>query len=349
MKIRKPTVRKMAIFNTCAIIILIFLWYLLWPLRIPELWTAPGNIVSIDHLINAGPISKESKHRTTNLYMTYVIETEVNSRWEKFTLGIEGFEKRAILKEYAPASDSDFTERDLNTLGKALIPYMKHDIIKAAMVHENIEWPEQISKPIVIFHPEKFKTGRDLHVGDEVVALNGAEVDSADDINLLLKDKIVGDTVTVTIIRNEQKQNIPVTIKELDIRGRATLGVYMKNQFTFDGLSEDDVVNLDDSYSGESGGFILALGLIQQLEPNKDFSKGRKIAGTGGISRGGDIQPIGNLDLKILTASRKNADLFFYPKFQEDLVTDAVKKYNIHNIELVGVRNLNEAISYLTK
>ncbi|MEI4927481.1 hypothetical protein Q8G50_33735, partial [Klebsiella pneumoniae] len=81
------------------------------------------------------------------------------------------------------------------------------------------------------------------------------------------------------------------------------------------------------------GGFILALGLIQQLEPNKDFSRGRKIAGTGGISRGGDIQPIGNLDLKILTASRKNADIFFYPKFQEDLVTDAVKKYNIHNIK----------------
>ncbi|RRJ54955.1 PDZ domain-containing protein [Paenibacillus oralis] len=348
MKIRKPSVKQMAVFNICAIIILIFLWYLVRPLRIPELWTAPGNIVSIDPLIDAKPIRKESRHITTNLYMTYVKETEVNSRWEKFTLGIEGFEKRAVLQSYASAANGDFTERDLNALGKALIPYMKHDIIKAAMVHENIDWPEQISKPIVIFHPEKFKTGRDLQVGDEVVALNGAEIDSADDINLLLKDKKVGDTVIVKVIRNQHKQEVPVTIKELDMRGKATLGVYMKNRFTFDGLSEDDVVSLDDSYSGESGGFILALGLIQQLEPNIDFSKGRKIAGTGAISRGGDIQPIGNLDLKVLTASRENADLFFYPKFQEDQVTTAVKKYNIHNIELVGVRNLNEAISYLT-
>ncbi|MGV2887526.1 PDZ domain-containing protein [Paenibacillus taichungensis] len=349
MKIKKLTVKQMAIFNICVIIIIIFLWYLLRPLRIPELWTAPGNIVSIDPLINSEPLGQKGRSITTNLFMTFVKEAEVKSRWEKFTLGLEGYEKRAMLQSYASAADSDFTERDLNILGKALIPYMKHDIIKAAMVHEDIDWPEEISKPIVIFHPEKFKTGRDLLVGDEIIALDDSKIDSSDDINLLLKNNKVGDIVTVTVIRNHETKDIPITIKEVDRHGNATLGVYMKNRFTFEGLSEDDVVHLDDNYSGESGGFILALGLIQQLEPDIDLSRGRKIAGTGGISRGGDIQPIGNLDLKVLTASKEKVDLFFYPKFQEEQVAAAVKKYDIDNIELIGVRNLNEAISYLSR
>lgn len=339
----------MVVLNLCAMIILIYLGYLLWPLRVPELWTAPGNIVAIDPFIYSEPLRKNSQYIKTNLFMTYVKETEVNSRWEKISLGFKGYEKRAILQSFSSCEDSDFTERDLDALGKALIPYMKHDIIKAAMVHENIDWPEEISKPIVIFHPEKFQTGKALLVGDEIIALNGSEIDSTDDINFLLKNNKVGDNVTVTVVRNHERKDITITIKEFDRRGQATLGVYLKNRFTFDGLSEDDVVQLDDNYSGESGGFILALGLIQQLEPTIDLSRGRKIAGTGGISRGGDIKAIGNLDLKVLTASREKADLFIYPKFQKEQVEAAVKMYNINNVELIGVRNLNEAISYLTR
>lgn len=349
MRIKKVTVKKMAIFNICTIIIIIFFWYLLLPLSNPELWTAPGKIVSVDRLINSEPLRMKSNPVPTNLFMTYVKEAEVKSRWDKIYLGFEGYEKRVILHSYASETESDFTERDLNILGKALIPYMKHDIIKAVMVHENIEWFEEISKPIVVFHPEKFKTGLDLMVGDEIISLNGSDIQSIDDVSLLLKDKKVGDSISVTVTRGQKLLEVPITIKELDHKGQATLGVYLKNRFTFAGLSEDDIIHLDDGYSGGSGAFILALGLIQELDPTNDFAKGRIIAGTGGISRGGDIQPIGNLELKVLTASREKADMFIYPKFQEDQVSKAVKKYNIDNLELVGVRNLKEAIAYLTK
>ena len=51
----------------------------------------------------------------------------------------------------------------------------------------------------------------------------------------------------------------------------------------------------------------MALGLIQQLEPDVDLARGRKVAGTGGITRGGNIEPISNLDLKLLTAKNEKA------------------------------------------
>jgi len=348
MKIKKIKVKHMIIFNFCAIVLIAILWFLLWPLRLTEMWTAPGDIVRIDPMINSQPLKKHSdQSNQTNLYMTYVKETEIKSRWEKIYMSLLGYEKRAILQSFASAEESDFTERDLNGLGKVLIPYMKHDIIKAVMVHENIDWKEDISKPIVVYHPEKFKTGKDLMIGDEIVSLNGSEIESPEDVNVLLENSKVGDNVMVTVIRDQNKIDIPITIRELDQKGQATLGVFMKNRFTFQGLSEDEVIQLGDNYSGESGGFILALGLVQQLRPDLDLSKGRKIAGTGGISRGGDIQPIGNLDLKVLTASKANADVFIYPKFQEDQVMAAMKKYKITNIKLVGVRNINDAISNL--
>ncbi|WP_214607697.1 hypothetical protein, partial [Mycobacterium tuberculosis] len=67
------------------------------------------------------------------------------------------------------------------------------------------------------------------------------------------------------------------------------------------------------------------------------------------ITRGGDIKPIGNLDLKVLTAVNENADVFFYPKFQEAQIEEVRKAFSIGDIELIGVRNISEAIKYLTE
>lgn len=344
-------VRIMTIINVCLLIAVGFMWYLQRPLASPETWIAPGHIVKIDDFINAEPISKvKNISLKTNLHMTYVREVEVTTRWNRFALNLDGYELRNTNSHFSSSDTvTDFTKNDLNILGKKLVPFMKHDIIKAAMVYHKIEWEEKISRPIVIHHPEKFQTGVPLQVGDEIIELNGEPIESTDDIYFFLKSFHIGDTVTVKVQRKGNIIRIPIEIKEMDSSGRATLGVYLKHQFTFDGLNDDDVIQLDRTYIGESGGFILTLGLIQKLEPSVDLSKGRIIAGTGGITRGGDIKPIGNLDLKVLTAVNENADVFFYPKFQEAQIEEVRKAFSIGDIELIGVRNISEAIKYLTE
>lgn len=335
--------------NLVLLVLVGFMWYLLKPFSPTETWVAPGHIVTIDGYINSEPITKvKSSTIHTNMHMTYVNIVQVKNRWGRMNL--DGYKMRNSFSQFSSIEVlGDFTKKDLNILGSKLIPFMKHDIIKAAMVHVGIEWEETFTRPIVIYHPENFQTGLPLMVGDEIIEVNGEVVESTEDIFFILRPNHLGDTVTIKVRRKNEMIVIPIEIKELDSKGNATLGVYLKHQFTFKGLNEDDVIQLDSTYTGESGGFILTLGLIQHLIPEIDLSKGRVIAGTGGITRGGDIKPVGNLDLKVLTAVNEEADIFFYPKFQEEQIEEVQKAYSMGELQLVGVRNIYEAIKYLTE
>lgn len=345
----KRMVKIMIIINISIVFLIGVSWYLLIPLYPYETWVAPGHLVPIDGYIDSSPLDHKNNPHQTNFFMTYVREVDVKNRWSRIITHLHGYEKRSTVGSYSTSSkSSDFTKKDLDILGKKLVPFMKHDIIKAAMVYKGVDWEESISRPIVIHHPEKFHTGVDLRIGDEIVEVNGEAIESSDDVYFILKHFSVGQKVNVKVVRDDKLVEVPIIIQELDSSGQATLGVYLKHRFTFKDLIEDEVIQLEESYSGESGGFILTLGLIQQLEPNKDLTKGRKVAGTGGITRGGDIKPIGNLDLKVLTAMKEKADIFFYPKFQEEQILKVQSKYQVNDLKLVGVRNINEAIDYLT-
>lgn len=347
-KQRKRTLKMLTIINLFLFLLIIAILYFLRPLPNTESWISAGHIVRVDPYINAGPMTNQVNHTPTNIYMTYVNEVEVSTRWNRLTTNLHGYEKRDFSSSYSSQdSPKDFTKRDLNMLGKILLPFMKHDIIKAAMVYKQMDWEESISPPIVIYHPEKFKTGESFHIGDEIIEINGELIESVDDIYVILEPFDIGDKVNVKLNRGDDSLEFPIVIKELDARNRATLGVYLKHKFTFTDLSEVDVIHLEKNHSGESGGFMLTLGLIQQLEPNVDLSKGLKIAGTGGITRGGDIKPIGNLDIKVQTAINEKADVFFYPIYQEEEIKEVKKNYPIGDMKLIGVRNVKEAIEYL--
>ena len=53
-----------------------------------------------------------------------------------------------------------------------------------------------------------------LQAGDVITALNGKSVTSASDLSDSIKAKAIGDKVTVTVIRNNQQQDITVTLGE---------------------------------------------------------------------------------------------------------------------------------------
>jgi S1-C subfamily serine protease len=56
---------------------------------------------------------------------------------------------------------------------------------------------------------------RELRIGgDVIVAADGEEVNSQSDLNLILNRKRPGDTITLTVIREGRKMNVPVTLGE---------------------------------------------------------------------------------------------------------------------------------------
>jgi S1-C subfamily serine protease len=56
---------------------------------------------------------------------------------------------------------------------------------------------------------------RDLRIGGDVItAINGEPVNSQSDLNLLLNRARPGDTISLTIIRDGKKMNVPVKLGE---------------------------------------------------------------------------------------------------------------------------------------
>ena len=55
--------------------------------------------------------------------------------------------------------------------------------------------------------------------GDVVLALDGVQVRDMDDLIVLLAEKGVGQTVTITILRDGQEQSVDVTLGERPVGG----------------------------------------------------------------------------------------------------------------------------------
>ena len=52
-------------------------------------------------------------------------------------------------------------------------------------------------------------------LGDQIVAIDGAAVDQTDDLFRLLGEQKVGDTITLTVVREGQRTDVAVTLKSL--------------------------------------------------------------------------------------------------------------------------------------
>jgi PDZ domain-containing protein len=83
------------------------------------------------------------------------------------------------------------------------------------------------------------------------------------------------------------------------------------------------------------------LGLIDLLTP-VDLLQGRKVAGTGTISKDGKVGPIGGVTEKILGAKKAGASLLLVSK---ENCLDLPRK--VTGIEVVAIDTIDEAVAYL--
>ena len=80
-----------------------------------------------------------------------------------------------------------------------------------------------------------------------------------------------------------------------------------------------------------------------------DLSKGRKIAGTGTIDSNGIVGQIDGIKYKLRGAVKAKMDIFLVPAGENYNQAIEEKKKNNYNIEIVPIKNLEEAITYLKK
>jgi PDZ domain-containing protein len=143
------------------------------------------------------------------------------------------------------------------------------------------------------------------------------------------------------------KKEIATSKKEMDTS--QSVAVTAAKRYLTKEYPEIDLDSFDDSSlkvslkdtGGPSGGLVFTLGLVDLLTP-VDILKGRKVAGTGTISKAGKVGPIGGVTEKILGAKSAGASLLFISR---ENCLDLPER--VEGIAVVAIDTLDEAVAYL--
>ena len=157
-----------------------------------------------------------------------------------------------------------------------------------------------------------------LEAGDKIRAIDGIELNESGQFVTLIGDKKMGDVVEISLVREDKRLDVTVTLKEIPkSNGRAGLGVEFEEDRT---LTTDPEVEFKTSnIGGPSAGLMFTLEIMNQLL-DEDLTKGYNIAGTGEMLEDGTVGRIGGADFKVIAASRQDVEIFFAPA--DDLPED---------------------------
>jgi PDZ domain-containing protein len=167
-----------------------------------------------------------------------------------------------------------------------------------------LEYPSQV---VVVEVLDGAPAAGRLAAEDVITSINGTPAATAAEVRELVSAQPAGSTVTVGYQRAGQPGTVEVTTAAAD-DGSPQLGIRIVEEFD---TPFELQIALED-IGGPSAGLMLALGIIDALDP-VDLTGGHIIAGTGTIDEFGNVGPIGGVPQKLAAARDLGAALFFVP------------------------------------
>lgn len=153
------------------------------------------------------------------------------------------------------------------------------------------------------------------------------------DLDDALEQTPPGTTVDLQVERDGEPTSLPVVTGD-DGAGGSVLGVFLSGEFDY----PVDVHIQIENIGGPSAGTMFALGIVDVLTEG-EMTGGQVIAGTGTITLGGDVGPIGGIQQKLAGARASGADYFLAPASNCDEVTGHVPS----GLQVIEVATLEEA------
>lgn len=180
-----------------------------------------------------------------------------------------------------------------------------------------------------------------LRPGDLILSVDGEAVSTACDVGRAINFHEVGDTVTITVRRDGEKQTFELrSIAHPEDPDAAFLGIQM-DEVNYRFNPGVDVEFVTGDIAGPSAGLMFSLTLYDQLTPD-DLTGGRKIAGTGTIDCDGGVGPIGGVEQKVAGAEREGAEIFLAPTLNADPARAVAD-----DIRIVSISNFQDAVEFL--
>jgi Lon-like protease len=185
-----------------------------------------------------------------------------------------------------------------------------------------------------------------LDDGDTIVAVDGEDIDTIDDLTAALADNKPGDTVEVTVERVDVGEvDVDVELMESpDEVGKAIIGfmpfdtrsVRLPFEIAFD----------TGEIGGPSAGLAFTLTLLDELTEG-DLLGGVDVAVTGTMDLDGTVGAIGGLPQKVSAVRQAGIEHFIIPAGQSEADMAAAREVAGDDVELIVVANIDEALAAL--
>lgn len=181
---------------------------------------------------------------------------------------------------------------------------------------------------------------------DVIIAVDDTEVALASELVAILGDRVAGQQVQITVLREGEELTRTVELVPLETGtdvGQIGLGVLVVTvDLRIDAPVEARAVG-DRRIGGPSAGLMLALGAYDAAT-EAVLGGGRVIAGTGTIDLSGNVGPVDGVAAKVRGALLVDAEVFLVPEALVDVAEAAAPP----ELEVIGVATLEDAIDALS-
>ena len=221
------------------------------------------------------------------------------------------------------------SDADRDAQNEAAMVDSQQDAIAAALVELDYEFPREVTVAGIL--DDSPATGV-LEEGDVIIAVNGTEVHSVDELRTAVRENGAAAPASLSIVRDGVEQTVGITPVERD--GAVVLGVGVRMHYEF----PIDVELQLDNVGGPSAGMMFALGIVDKLT-HDGMTGGEIVAGTGTIDSAGAVGAIGGVRQKLWGAEEAGAEWFLTPESNCDEVTGHVPD----GMAVFAVSTLDEA------
>jgi Lon-like protease len=245
-------------------------------------------------------------------------------------------------------TDEEYTTRQLH-----LMETSKLNAIEVAYRKANLPIDYSYKGVYVLnVFPEMPAEGK-LFPGDRIIKADGKSFASSDLFIEYVSTKKIGESLKLTIERNDQTKDIAISIAAYPPKFTSKKGIGIELVEDKDIIVNPDVKVNTEEIGGPSAGLMFSLEIYNQLT-KEDLTKGYEIAGTGTISEDGEVGPIGGIEQKIVAADKAGAEIFFAPNekgAKDSNYLAAVKTAEDINtkMKIIPVDSFDEAVAYLEK
>lgn len=301
--------------------------------RVPYEVNMPGGIIDLENRVM---VDGESANIEGSFNMAYVSVAQGSIPHVLLSFIIPDWD----LEPISDVTYENETIEEANEREKLLLLQSKNMAMVAALEAANIEYTITNNINYVAYIDSKAKT--DLQVGDNIIECNGKKILNIDEITDIIQSEEVGKKVSFKVLRDDEEVETYGIVYEED--GKKIVGI---SAITIFDLNCDKEIEISSktSESGPSGGLMMSL-MVYNALTNQDLTHGKKIVGTGTISRDGTVGEIGGVKYKVMGAFKADADVFFVPEGNYD-EANKVKEEKGYDLEIVEVKTLQDAINYL--